>query len=165
MTLDDKVEGRRTACLPHSPFFIFAVIGPRKRGVRVCQRARPYHLPLMGQTMPALACMYELISIQRGPVGAGVCPMDMDIDAVRPSSISSSQEAGVGGPGDGGGDVADGSMSLGVPCEADRAFRSRTVLGPGCLDDPIDKSNGSEDGGENACARDRANSILSRIAT
>ena len=35
-------------------------------------------------------------------VGAGVCPMDMDIDAVRPSSISSSQEPGVGGPGDGG---------------------------------------------------------------
>ena len=79
-------------------------------------------------------------------VDAAVLPMDIDIDAVRPSAFTSSQESGVCGPGDSGGDVADGRVGLWVPCKANSSFKSRTVIGPCRLDDADDKSNGCQHG-------------------
>ena len=59
---------------------------------------------------------------------AGVSPMDMDIDALRPSSLTSSQESGVGGPGDGGCEVSDVGVGLWISREADRTLLLGAVL-------------------------------------
>ena len=93
----------------------------------------------------------DLLAVSRVDVGlsvldAGVLPVHMNVDALSPSSTTSSHESGVCGGGDGAGDVPDGGMCLGVAGEADGPFRSSTVLGAGCLDDPDDEADCSHNG-------------------
>ena len=106
----------------------------------------------------------ELLCVARvAPVGAWIRAVDVDVDAA--GSIRTTHESGVGGPWDGGGDVSDGGVSLGIPDELHGSLASRTVLGSGCLDDADDETHGCQHGGDDSCPCDRADSILARVST